>query len=106
ENTDPDSSVPTTFDATGRNERWEYQGTVTLSEALGGVFGIESERSELTTRAPSEFDPNPAPLAHDAQLDSVYAQLSFSPIDALTLTGRLMYGDHDRVGKHRTGGRL
>jgi vitamin B12 transporter len=55
ENTDPDSSVPTTFDATGRNERWEYQGTLTLTDQLGGVFGVESERSELNTRSPSVF---------------------------------------------------
>ena len=48
ENTDPDLPVPTTFDATGRNERWEYQGTLTLTDTLGGVFGLESERSSST----------------------------------------------------------
>ncbi len=104
ENIDPDSSVPTTFDATGRNERWEYQGSLALSDTLGGVFGIESERSELNTRSPSTFDPNPTPLAHDARLDSAYAQLSFSPIDALTLTGGLRYDDHETFGSESTGG--
>jgi vitamin B12 transporter len=104
ENIDPDSSVPTTFDATGRNERWEYQGTVTLSDALGGVFGLESERSELETRSPSVFDPNPVPLVNDARLDSVYAQLSFSPIEVVTLTAGLRYDDHDTFGSESTGG--
>jgi len=104
ENTDPDSSVPTTFDATGRNERWEYQGTLLLGDSLGGAFGIESERSEFDTRSPSTFDPSPAPLAHDARLDSLYAQLSLSPLDALTLTGGLRYDDHDTFGNETTGG--
>jgi vitamin B12 transporter len=104
ENTDPDSSVPTTFDATGRNERWEYQGTLALGDSLGGVFGVESERSEFDTRSPDEFNPNPVPLAHDARLDSIYAQLSFSPIDTLTLTGGLRYDDHDTFGSESTGG--
>ena len=63
ENIDPDSPVPTTFDATGRNERWEYQGTLTLNDVVSGVFGLESEHSELDTRSPTEFDPNPMPLA-------------------------------------------
>jgi vitamin B12 transporter len=104
ENFDPDLPVRTTFDATGRNERWEYQGTLALSGSVGGVFGVESERSELDTRAPSVFDPNPVPLAHDARLDSVYGQLSVSPIDALTLTAGLRYDDHDTFGSESTGG--
>jgi vitamin B12 transporter len=103
ENIDPGSSVPTTFDATGRNERWEYQGTLTLSEAVSGVFGLESERSELETRSPNEFDPNPTPLANHAQLDSVYAQVSVSPIDVITLTAGIRYDDHDTFGDATTG---
>jgi vitamin B12 transporter len=103
ENIDPDSSVPTTFDATGRNERWEYQGTLTLNDAVSGVFGLESERSELETRSPTEFDPNPTPLANHAQLDSVYAQVSVSPIDVITLTAGMRYDDHDTFGDENTG---
>jgi vitamin B12 transporter len=103
ENIDPDSPVPTTFAATGRNERWEYQGTVTLTDRIGGVFGLESEHSELNTRSPSVFDPNPVPLAHDARLDSIYGQLSVSPIETLTLTGGLRYDDHDTFGSESTG---
>ncbi|HEV8334338.1 MAG TPA: TonB-dependent receptor [Steroidobacteraceae bacterium] len=103
ENIDPDSSVRTTFDATGSNKRWEYQGTLTLTDSVGAVFGVESERSELNTRSPSEFDPNPVPLAHDAQLDSLYAQVTVAPIETLSLTGGLRYDDHDTFGSETTG---
>ncbi len=104
ENFDPDLPVRTTFDATGRNERWEYQGTITFTDRLGGVFGLESERSELATVSPpSAFDPNPAPLAHDAQLDSIYGQLSVSPVETLTLAAGMRYDEHDTFGSETTG---
>jgi vitamin B12 transporter len=102
ENIDPDSPVPTTFDATGRNERWEYQGTLTLNDAVSGVFGLESERSELDTRSPTERDPNPTPLVNNVQLDSLYAQVSVSPFAALTLTAGMRYDDHDTFGDENT----
>jgi vitamin B12 transporter len=95
--------VPTTFDATGRNERWEYQGTLTLNDAVAGVFGLESERSELNTRSPTERNPNPAPLANDARLDSAYAQVSVAPLEALTLTAGMRYDDHQTFGNETTG---
>jgi vitamin B12 transporter len=103
ENIDPDSPVRTTFDASGSNKRWEYQGTVTLTDRVGAVFGLESERSELDTRSPSTFDPNPVPLVHDARLDSIYAQLTVSPIETLSLTGGMRYDDHDTFGSETTG---
>lgn len=103
ENIDPDSTVRTTFDASGRNKRWEYQGTLTLNDTFGAVFGLESERSELSTRSPSQFDPNPPTLANDARLDSAYAQVSVSPIDALTLTAGMRYDDHETFGSESTG---
>ncbi|MGE0438814.1 MAG: TonB-dependent receptor [Steroidobacteraceae bacterium] len=98
ENFDPDSTVPLTFDATGKNLRYEYQGTFTVNDRVSGVFGAERERSELSTVSPSEFDPNPTPLDGDVTLDSVYGQLQFSPIRALTLSGGLRYDDHETFG--------
>jgi vitamin B12 transporter len=103
ENIDPDSPVRTTFDASGSNKRWEYQGTVTLTDRVGGVFGLESERSQLDTRSPSTFDPNPVPLVHDARLDSIYAQVTVSPVQTLSLTGGIRYDDHDTFGDETTG---
>jgi vitamin B12 transporter len=103
QNYNPRSSVPLTFDATGRTERWEYQGTLTLTDAVGAVFGLESERSKMITAAPTMGNPNPTPIAHDVQLDSAYGQLSVSPIEALTLTAGLRYDDHETFGNATTG---
>ncbi len=96
--TDPASSVPTTLDAQGTNVRYEYQGTLTLNERISGVFGIERERSALTTSAPTTFEPNPIPLDRDVVLDSIYAQVQIAPLRGLTLTGGLRYDDHETFG--------
>jgi vitamin B12 transporter len=101
-NIDPSSLVPVTFDAYGRNERWEYQGTLLFSDAISGIVGLESERSELSSASPTTSDANPTPLQGDVQLDSAYAQLTASPIETLTLTGGLRYDDHDTFGDHTT----
>lgn len=98
ENFDPESTVPVTFDAQGTNLRYEYQGTFSLTEGIGGVFGAERERSELTSASPTTFNPNPTPLAREVVLDSVYAQLQFTPVGALTLSGGLRYDDHETFG--------
>jgi vitamin B12 transporter len=97
-NYDPASSVRKTFDSAGTNLRYEYQGTFSLNERVRGVFGLERERSELRTASPSEFDPNPMPLARDVSLDSLYAQLQISPLDALTLSAGMRYDDHETFG--------
>lgn len=101
-NTDPSSTVPTTFDATGRNERWEYQGTLRISEQLSAIVGLESERSELSTVSPSSFDPNPTPLTGDVQIDSIYGQLNATLFDVLSLSAGVRYDDHDTFGSHTT----
>jgi len=102
QNIDPSSSVPLTFDAFGRNERWEYQGTLKITERISGIVGLESERSELSTASPTTFDPNPTPLADDAQLDSIYAQVTATVIEPLTLSAGVRYDDHDTFGSNTT----
>jgi vitamin B12 transporter len=102
QNTDPSSSVPKTFDADGRNERWEYQGTLRITERVSTIVGLESERSELSTASPTTFDPNPIPLTGEVQIDSAYAQVNVTPIDALSLTAGVRYDDHDTFGGHTT----
>ncbi|MBL8270440.1 TonB-dependent receptor plug domain-containing protein [Steroidobacter sp.] len=101
-NTDPSSSVPTTFDATGRNERWEYQGTLRINDQLSAIVGLESERSELSTVSPSTFDPNPTPLTGDVQTDSAYAQLNATLLEVVSLSAGVRYDDHDTFGSHTT----
>jgi vitamin B12 transporter len=99
---DPGSPVPVTFDAVGRNERWEYQGTLRFSDRLIGIVGLESERSEMSSASPSTFDPNPAPMTGSVQIDSIYAQITASPIDALTLSVGVRHDDHDTFGNYTT----
>ena len=99
-NRDPDSVVEETFDSYGRNLRYEYQGTWSPLDSMTAVFGLEHERSELRTVSPSVFDPNPTPLQRNVDLDSGYAQLQFTPITGLTLTGGLRYDDHETFGNN------
>src|SRR6185503_6097282 len=61
------------------------------------------EQSKLNTRSPSEFEPDPPALVHDARLNSAYGQLTLSPIDAVTLTAGLRYDDHETFGNENTG---
>jgi vitamin B12 transporter len=100
--TDPSSSVPTTFDAEGRNERWEYQGTLRITERVNTIVGLESERSELNSASPTTFNPHPLPLKGEVQIDSIYAQVNVTPIDALSLSAGVRYDDHDTFGSHTT----
>lgn len=102
ENIDPNSSVPVTFDASGRNERWEYQGTLRLSDRVTGIVGLESERSKLRSAAPTQFDPNPTPTDGDVQIDSVYAQVTVNPLDAVTISAGTRYDDHETFGSQTT----
>lgn len=101
-NVDPSSAVPTTFDAAGRNERWEYQGTLRLSDQLTGIVGLESERSWMRSASPSTFDPNPVPLKDAVRLDSIYGQITVTPFEPLTVSAGVRHDDHDTFGSHTT----
>jgi vitamin B12 transporter len=94
--------VPVTFDAYGRTKRWEYQGTLQITDAITAIAGLESERSELSSASPTPRNPHPAPLKGDVDLDSAYAQLTVTPIEALTVSAGLRYDDHDTFGEHTT----
>jgi len=103
QNIDPDSVVPLTFDATSSNARWEYQGTFDIATGYQAVFGLESEKSEMTSVSPSEFDPAPTPLDRDVTINSAYAQIQASPIESLTLTAGVRRDDHDEFGGQTNG---
>ena len=102
ENFAPSSRVPLTFAASGSNKRWEYQGTLHISDAVTGIVGLESERSELSSASPTDLNPNPTPVRGNVQIDSVYAQVTASPFAALTLSAGLRYDDHDTFGSNTT----
>lgn len=98
-NFNPDNTVQAlTFDAEGQNRRWEYQGAFAFTEALNATFGLEHEKSEMKTRSPGDWDPNPAFGRGEAELNSAYGQLQWTVLDGLTLTGGLRYDDHAQYG--------
>lgn len=103
-NFNPDNTVQTlTFDAEGQNRRWEYQGAFAFTEALNATFGLEHEKSEMKTRSPGDWDPNPAFGRGEAELNSAYGQLQWTVLDGLTLTGGLRYDDHAQYGDNLLG---
>ncbi|OMG59415.1 TonB-dependent siderophore receptor [Brevundimonas sp. ZS04] len=103
-NFNPDNKVQTlTFDAEGQNRRWEYQGAFAFTEALNATFGLEHEKSEMKTRSPGDWNPNPAFGRGEAELNSAYGQVQWTVLDGLTLTGGLRYGDHAQYGDNLLG---
>lgn len=100
DNFNPTRARPRSFEADGRNKRWEYQGSIAVSERISAIFGVENERSDFRSRSPaaSLSTPLPAFARGEAELTSAYGQLSVEPLDGLTLNGRVRYDDHDRYG--------
>lgn len=100
----PAQAVTTkTFDAVGRNKRWEYQGSFSVAEGWDAVFGAEHERSSFRTASPSAFAPNPTPAVANIDITSGYAQLQAEVMKNLTLTGGLRYDSHGTFGGHALG---
>lgn len=103
-NFNPDNKVQTlTFDAEGQNRRWEYQGAFAFTEALNATFGLEHEKSEMKTRSPGDWNPNPAFGRGEAELNSAYGQVQWTVLEGLTLTGGLRYDDHAQYGDNLLG---
>lgn len=100
----PDATPENTFDAKGRNERFEYQGILEAAEGLQLTAGAETELSKMTSVSPSSFDPNPAPTRGRARINSVYGQAIYSPLTDLTLIAGLRRDDHSIFGGATTFG--
>jgi vitamin B12 transporter len=94
ENLDLSGATPfQTFDAKGKNERFEYQGNFDISDGYGLVFGAETEKSSFRT---SSFG---GPISRaDARLDSFYGQFNATPVQGLTLTAGVRYDDSKTFG--------
>lgn len=104
DNFNPDQAVTTrTFDAVGRNKRWEYQGSFSIAEGADAVFGAEHETSSFRTSSPSDFDPAPVPTEDEVGITSGYAQVQAEVFPGLTLTGGLRYDSHDTFGDRLLG---
>jgi vitamin B12 transporter len=96
-------AVPLTFDAVGKNKRFEYQGVFAISDTWTATFGAETEKARMRTRSPSVSKPNPTFATGRVGVDSLYGQLQVEPVKGLTLTGGLRYEDHDAYGSHTLG---
>lgn len=96
-------AAPLTFDAAGKNKRFEYQGVFAISDIWTATFGAETERARMRTRSPTVLKPNPAFSTGRVGVDSLYGQLQVEPVKGLTLTGGLRYEDHDTYGSHTLG---
>ncbi|WP_340645490.1 TonB-dependent receptor [Phenylobacterium sp.] len=103
-NYDPAQAVtPLTFDSTGRNRRWEHQGSFEIAPAWTATFGAERETASFRTRAPSAFDPNPAAATAKVAIDSLYGQVRGDLSDHLSVTVGLRRDSHDTFGDHTLG---
>ena len=100
DNYDPRNQRKRTFDAAGRNQRLEYQGSFAIADGWTALFGVENENSRFRSVSPSASlsVPIPDPARGKAEITSVYGQLNAQPITGLTLTGGLRYDDHNRYG--------
>lgn len=100
DNYDPRRARAQTFDAEGRNERLEYQGSFAFSDTVTALFGIENETSRFRSVSPpgSLAATVPEPARGDAEITGVYGQFSMRPLTGLTLTGGLRRDDHSRYG--------
>jgi vitamin B12 transporter len=78
----------------GKTNRFEYQGTWTISDAWQAVFGLQREDSETKSSS--------APSFADVKQDSAYLQLQAGLAPGLTLTAGTRYDDHDTFGSHNS----
>ena len=97
------ATQPLTFDAAGKNRRFEYQGVFAIREDWTVTFGAESETARMRTRSPTPTAPDPADVRGKVGVDSVYGQMQAGVGRGLTLTGGLRYDDHDTFGGHVVG---
>ncbi|HCW59587.1 MAG TPA: TonB-dependent receptor, partial [Sphingobium sp.] len=57
----PELERPLSFEAAGKNRRFEYQGIFDLSDRISATFGVENERSRFKSRSPSGSLADPLP---------------------------------------------
>jgi len=84
-----------TFDAHGRNDHIEYQGSLALADAWNATFGAEHEHSGFRAISP-QFQSEPD--RGNVSIDSLYGQVSGTLAQHLTLTGGVRYDHHQVYG--------
>lgn len=86
---------PATFDSRGLNRRFEYQG-VLKAGIVQATVGAESERSRFDTVS---FG---AASRARALINSVYGEVTLTPVTGIALTGGVRHDDHSRFGGETT----
>jgi len=104
DNFNPKQAVtPVTFDALGKNNRVEYQGSLSIVPGWDAVFGAEHESSSFRTTSPSAFNPNPVPATANVEITSGYAQVHGELFPGLTLTAGVRDDSHGTFGNRVLG---
>lgn len=99
ENYDPARRLRTlNFDAHGRVRRYEYQGTLALSDAVQAVFGAEREEQRMTTASPGDNLAAYVLTPTHADTNSVYGQIRATILTGLTVEGGARYDHQSRFG--------
>ncbi len=99
-NFDPSGgTVFRTYDSDGNNTRFEYQGTLQISERMNTTFGLETEKSRFSADS-FGFPTTPG----DARIDSAFAELVAQPARGLTVVAGLRHDRHDEFGGKTTAG--
>jgi vitamin B12 transporter len=96
DNYDPSLTGSTkTFDARGRNEHLEYQGSLAITPGWDATFGAEHERSHFRAISP-QYQTTPDRGA--VSINSVYGQIIGTIAKGFTLNGGLRHDDHQTFG--------
>jgi vitamin B12 transporter len=100
DNFNPSRARAQSFESEGKNRRWEYQGSVDITDGIAAIFGLENERSRFRSRSPSASLATPLPpfTTGSAETTSAYGQFSVQPLAGMTLNGGVRYDDHSRYG--------
>lgn len=94
-------SVPVvTFDAAGKSDRFEYQGTLDITDGWMAVFGAEYAENEMSTLSPQY---ETSPTVGTDNTTGFYGQLQAEVVDGLTLTGGVRQEDHSTFGSSVVG---
>jgi vitamin B12 transporter len=82
-----------TFDARGENRRFEYQGVIDAGKLADIVIGAEREESDYRTSSGDDAD---------VWINSLYGQVTLTPLAGLALTGGVRHDDHQTFGGKTT----
>ena len=94
----PTQAPSLTFQARGRNNRFDVQSVLDVTADFQLVGGAEWEEAQLTNLSPSSFAPTATPFVAATKIGAVYLQGQASPTSWLTATAGVRWTRNDRFG--------